>query len=220
MNYFEHTNQLPSKLFKVKVPLIATYTEEEMGIFGMPVNVDDGKVNQDSYAMDTVVMFNLNRIIDTYISGYPISLVIPDESKEVFSILEEYLSLHNHNNHQLNYDVVQDDRIMEIDKMLSELFSYNRATIVKDVVSVNNGFTNGFGGVHLGVPNNVNDDSYRIRDDEQLGIMSGYQNTQQGNTTYIQPNQISVDISKIERTPAVKLKAGINATQLSDQYIK
>lgn len=192
-------NKLPDRLFKVRVPIMATYTEEELELFGMPLEKNNGKVNNKSFLEMTVVMITLSRMIDIYMQGYPISIINQQESAEIYKILEDYLSgVNNTQTYSPNQITIKDDRLEEIDKFANEIFGFNRHTIVKSSMNVNHGYDLGFGLLNFNTP---------VRqiytETKKVGILAGYEETIEDskdiNYSYINNTLPNVDVDKIKR---------------------
>jgi hypothetical protein len=135
---------LPDTLYRVRVPTIATYTENEIEILGIPFSVVDGKRCKN----DTMEMVNvylpLDRIIDIFLNGFPILLIDTNEVGEIYEVLENYLSNSlNAKTTSLNRATVKEDRYDEIEKFLEEIFGYNKYAIVKSAITQNDGFNIG-----------------------------------------------------------------------------
>lgn len=126
---------LPNDLFMVKVPIVATYEEREITTFGLPVSIDqtDG-VYMDTYKELTTVMLPISRIIDIYISGYPIHIVNKDDIIKIYEIIDEYMSGTNQNSMvSINREIVEEDRMDDIVRFAKEILNINRETITNDV---------------------------------------------------------------------------------------
>ena len=126
---------LPNDLFMVKVPIVATYEEREITTFGLPVSIDqtDG-VYMDTYKELTTVMLPISRIIDIYISGYPIHIVNKDDIIKIYEIIDEYMNGTNQNSMvSINREIVEEDRMDDIVRFAKEILNINRETITNDV---------------------------------------------------------------------------------------
>ena len=222
-------NKLTSKLYRVRIPLLATYTEEELEIYGIPLDVEKGKANQDSYKNLTVCEITIDRMIDLYKDGYPIAIVLPNDSKEIFKTLEDYLHIHHNKiQHSVNVGFIQDDRLKDIDTFLTEIFDYNRNTIVKGMVSTGSGY-----GINMGLmqtPGTITNNQIQLGiptdGNVTTGVMAGYRDTMSGNNVnnnnnniYVQPNQVNIDMNAVKRRSVVKLGSGITASYLTDDNI-
>ena len=173
---------LSKKLFRIRVPLMATYSEEEMDIFGMPQDEFDGKVRDASEAM-TMIMINLDKMIDMYSQGYRIQVANPNDTKLIFTSLEKYLrGTLDTEEFSLNTATITDDRMEEIDKFAQEMFGLNRVTIVKGTIDANNSF---------GVSLNLMNQGFGTQNQEPIeqgtptGILAAYSAPK--NTQFEQP---------------------------------
>ena len=238
MSLLKNGLNLPDNVFKVRVPIIATYTEQEIEIYGIPLDVNNtnGRPDKESYQNMTIAMLNLDRIIDIYIQGYPIYLVDQSQRELMFNILEEYIYVNNNDvRTSLNQNVVKDERLYEIDKFVNEMFNNNKESIVKEVVNQNNGYAINMGlmptpgtivqqPMHLteednnGKPFNITD-AYS-RNKEPQPMQGGVYNPNVYNPNVYNPmfnNEINIDINKVTRKTTVKPDVGsnINASYIS-----
>ena len=238
MSLLKNGMSLPDNVFKVRVPIIATYTEQEIEIYGIPLDVNNtnGRPDKESYQNMTIAMLNLDRIIDIYIQGYPIYLVDQSQKDLMFKILEEYIYVNNNDvRTSLNQNVVKDERLYEIDKFVNEMFNNNKESIVKGMVNQNNGYAINMGlmptpgtvvqqPMHLteednnGKPFNITDAYSRNRKPQP--IQGGVYNPNVYNPNVYNPiinNEINIDINKVTRKSTVKPDVGgnINASYIS-----
>jgi hypothetical protein len=203
--YGHNRLDLPSKLYTVKVPTIATYTEEEIAIYGLPMNVDENNKQQEMYQNFTTVMYCIDKMIDMYIEGYPIKLVNPEDVREIFMILDNYMeSKRPTSNVSLNVRIDKDNRLAEIDKFMSEMFDYNKHTVIGTQVNKGNVF--GMGNLNLMQPwdmntevqpsNNRND----ILGDTYIGSgLNGAPKPQERKSVYDGFQAPELDVDKIVR---------------------
>ena len=207
---------LPDTLYLARVPILATYSEEEASIFGLPLNTQNGKYDQDTFTEMTTVMITIDRMIDIYMLGFPITIVNYLDTKEIFNHLDTYLK---HQVDKIQYSInrpfQEDSRMAEIDKFLSEMFAFNKETIVAGMVQPGNGFDLGIG--LMGGVNSVTNERLSLRTvstNNKPSINAAYSNAP-GNP-YIQPNQPIVNMNNVTREKIVKPKAGsINAAFLN-----
>lgn len=140
---------LPDKLFAVRVPIICTYTPQELDIIGIPLTVDndDGRViDRKPYNNLTTCMLPLTKLVDIYDEGYPIYLVNSEDSVIVYEMLEEYLSgvVYAQSVNMLNMERIEETRLESIEKFANEMFGLNKGDIIKKVIDVSNS-NNGYG---------------------------------------------------------------------------
>ena len=81
--YKYNGDDLPGNLFIVRLPIIATYTEQEMEIMGLPMDNDLLK-NKKTPNLEnmTNAMVTVKRMITLYSEGYPIYLINSEDSKK------------------------------------------------------------------------------------------------------------------------------------------
>ena len=85
--------KLNKKLILVRVPQVALYSEEELKLLGIPIDVIDGKEDKKSVTQYTTVMLPLSKILDIYSNGFTIRIVNSDEIPAIAEFLTEVLSL-------------------------------------------------------------------------------------------------------------------------------
>lgn len=126
---------LPGKLFLVRVPIIATYSDTEIDLLGLPVDTNTfGGYNPKTYNNFTTCMLPLDRLVDIYMQNYPIYVVNQSDTVEIYNILEEYLTGESEpETFSRNLEARVEDRLVDIEKFASEMFGYNRGTIARDM---------------------------------------------------------------------------------------
>lgn len=171
---------LPKKLYDVRIPIIATYSDIELENMTIGLDTINGKVKKDSYMELSTVMINIDRMIDVYNRGYPIYVIKQDDVDEIYRILTNYISgYHPNNQYVLNRTKVVEDRVYEIENFLEEIFGYNKHSIVKKNINANSGFNIGQGLM-------------------QYKPIEGFASPNVS-TSIIQNNIPEVDISKVKR---------------------
>lgn len=177
-------------MFKVRVPVLATYTEYELDNFGIPLTHD---LNNDTSSINSVmdmttVYLPITRLIDIYSNGYTIMLIELDKLPFFYNTLSDYLYLIKNNiNTGINRKNIMDDRVDFINNFAKEVYENNKRFIDRSVIKELDGFSIGFN-------------------------LMGYTNTSGVNTTlstgtldtginYISSNlpEIDVDINKNDR---------------------
>lgn len=133
---------LPSQLFLVRVPVVATYTDEEISVLGLPINVDhgyeygsvEGRYDYNAYKELTTVMLPLTKIVDIYCSGHKIAVVNQSDIPIIYEILEKYLmGVTAVKNYSLNHAMIQEDRLDDIERFAQEMFGLNKGVIARSV---------------------------------------------------------------------------------------
>lgn len=135
---------LPNYSFMVVVPSIATYTAEEVEIYGLPTRITNNEKLDKHFNEMSTVYLPLYKIIEIYNQGFPIKLVRQDEIDKVYGLLEEYLNkvgdLRDNTIHKLKFD---QNKLEEIDRFASEVFNLNKRQIVNNVSTFKNGWSIG-----------------------------------------------------------------------------
>ena len=205
---------LPDYLYKVRVPTVATYSEDEIDSFGMPVSIINGKKEED-YEADATVMLPLDKIIDIYISGYSISL-LDDNVSKMYNALEEYVSKLGVRQESINMMPLRDSRADDIEQFLTEMFNYNKTDIVTDNLGANSGFNLGINVMHRnGVGMGTATNRERVIVNSGIGIMQhhdvGYKDTpiaEEQAVSYITSSDAVIDMSKVKRVAKPRQRRG------------
>lgn len=214
----QQTQELSRKLYKVNVPIIATYSEEELEVYGVGLDLRDGETVKESYESMTRVMINIDKMIDIYLQGYPITILDQNESAEIYKELERYLTGVNHTqDYSPNRMRVKDERLEEVDKFAAEIFGFNRNTIVKSNVSTAGGFDLG---AHL---MNGHRPLHSVRHDNEpvrkMGLLGAYENNDEyeepkpsvdRTETFINHRMPEIDVSKIKRRSLYRERSSLD----------
>lgn len=143
---------LPSKLFLVRVPAIATFTDFDIQERGIPISYLQNDIKDDKYGdlqhvrvnYDmgftelSTVMLPLIKIIDIYRNGYPIYVVNKQDATEMFNILDEYIMSFKQKPTSLN--AVREkplDLLYDIDKFVTEILGFHNKAITADIEKEN-----------------------------------------------------------------------------------
>lgn len=133
---------LPDTLFLVRVPMIATYSDHEISTVGMPVNMINGVADMRTFNSMVTCMLPLDRIIDIYVSGYPIRLVNHSDLETIYNMLDTYVrGTSDPTGFNLNADRIVEDRLFEIERFASEIFDTNKVAILKQAMRFEHGYT-------------------------------------------------------------------------------
>lgn len=211
--------ELSKKLYRVNVPIIATYSEEELEVYGVGMDVRDGSVVKDSYEEMTRVMINIDRMIDIYLQGYPISIANQEESAEIYKELERYLNgVNTTQDFSPNRMRVKDERIEEVDKFAAEIFGFNRNTIVKSSVSTAGGFD--LGAQLMSSHRPIHRNPTYNQPVKKMGLLAAYDNEIEDvpepvvdpnrKETYINNQMPDIDVSKIKRRSLYRDSASLD----------
>lgn len=133
---------LPKKLFKVRVPVLATYSKEELELLGIPLSIikeGDGedvtvRYDKNSYRELVTVSLPLSKIIDIYCDGMRIQVVDHKDTLEIFRLLENYIAGIESTPHMLNMEnKVPDERLENIKKFAQDIYAMNVGRIHKGI---------------------------------------------------------------------------------------
>ncbi len=143
--YNNYAEVIFRKLFSVRVPIISTYSEQELETVGVPVNVIDGK-KHDSYNEMTLVMITIADMVEKYNNGMPITVVNEKDIIEIYDVVQKHLNawkfqkITSPNQAQIGVD---DDLIL-MDKFINEVFNINKRNIVDSSELNKNSFVSDF----------------------------------------------------------------------------
>jgi len=188
---------LPKKLFKVRVPRLATMSQFELEMLGMPVSYRDGedigKVEADINERELVTaMYNIDSLINLYIDGNPIRLCNDNDIIELYDTLETYLNnTTDISEWSPNRKLLKEKRADDIDSLLQEMFGYNKAHIAKKSV--------GIGGYDLGLGFMNKPSRDATEPARRVGLMAAYDDNAGVNKSYITNNLPELDLSKFKR---------------------
>jgi len=225
--------KLPTKLYLVRVPIIATYSQAELDLYGIPTDFIDGKEQKESYKEFTNAMIPIASMINMYENGYPIKIINHNDSVEIYNSLEKYLkdwSVDFRYSPNMKVDTIDKDRLELIDKFLTEVFDFNKGSIVKDIAGQQQGYqmNTPVMGVHMLQTQNEVPRSNEVQRGQAVGMMSGYgpgeQNIAQEEPTlqpprynrYRQPNIPEVDLNEVKRKKLVERDASFNYNDLNN----
>lgn len=206
--------ELSKKLYRVNVPIVATYSEEEIGIFGIGLDVRNGNLVKDSFEEMTGVMINIDKMINIYLQGYPISINNQQDSSEIYKELERYLSgVNTSQDFSPNQIKVEDQRVEEIDKFAAEIFGLNRNTVIKGSIS-------SMGGYDLGAKlMNINHRSNSMNNApaKKTGVLAAYENDEPEETPTIVNNEVyinnqlpNINVNEVKRRSMYRERASLN----------
>lgn len=195
------------KLYLTRVPDIASYSSQELKMFGSPGVFENGKYKKEALLANmTTVMINIETMIQYYSNGYPLSVVNPNDVKEIHEELEMYLRDTNPIYSNSLHKVKRDELLLdEIDKFAEEMFSLNRNTIVGGIISArDNAFSIGFTPFQVQRPIQPTVETYE-RSTSVLSAYGGVEvsqpTTEMSNNTYLTEFAPEIDISSVRRTP-------------------
>jgi len=190
--------KLSTKLYRVTIPMVATYTEAEMDMLGVPIDNESGNPITDSFNKLTTVMLKLDRIIDIYTNGYPITINNDYDVINIYNELEQYLAgTKGRNVTSINQQPVIEKRFEEIDHFCNDIFQNNRHLIEQAATTHVQGFD-------LGIPKmeaiSTTPTKYDNADvGQNKGVMEGYNNPT--NSSQRHNGYINRQTPQIKRTP-------------------
>jgi len=133
-----------NKLYKVRVPLLSTYSEEELDIVGIPFNVIDGD-NHDAHELTTIVMIPIVSMVEKYNNGFSVAVVEPRDMDQIYDVITNHLlAWRNHRATSLNQTALPAEDLVLLDKFAQEIFGNNKKTIIKTNVIATKAFGGNF----------------------------------------------------------------------------
>ena len=130
-----------NRMFRVKVPVVATYTQQELELYGIPVDIVDGQA-QSSFNTNrkSTVVLSVDRIIDIYIQGYPISVLNEEDAKSIHSILINYIN-GDSTIRSIHHRHIDDERIPVMEEFANEILNNNAHEIIKKELTFGDAFS-------------------------------------------------------------------------------
>ncbi len=214
------TKVFREKLYTIRVPMVATYSEEEMDLFGIPQDETENEyeemVQKDVSLELVTIMTTIDKMIDMFSLGYPIRLM-GNHVTEVFKIMETYLSGRNDDEHfSLNRLTTPDTRLKEIDAFASGMFDLNKMRIVKDTTNARNGFDLSIDRMTAGFDGLTTQTRNPLKQNKTRGILASYQDNSldlvQEETditrSYLINRQPEINMDKIIRESPLRHRKG------------
>jgi len=130
---------LDTKLYKVRVPVIATYSDFDIEVMGVARKYENGSYGKPDYDTPVIVMFSIRRILNTFTKGLPVYLVDRDKLEDLRYTLEEYLANRGSSNGR-HRRYANEDELETINEFLEEMFDYNKESIVEQAFDFGKGF--------------------------------------------------------------------------------
>lgn len=189
------------KLFKVSVPVLATYTDEEIEYYGIPLNhnLETDKTNIRDVLNMTTVYLPITRLIDIYSNGYPILLLELDKIALFYNTLSDYIYiLRNNVISGINHKRLLDNRLEMINNFAKEIYENNKRNIDLSAIKEFEGF--GLGGLSLMGFNNVS----------QIGTTPSLGSVNSSGINYIAANTPEVDMDELKNKRYRRYGKGLN----------
>lgn len=148
--YNNYAEVIFKKVYKARVPIISTYSEHELDVVGIPMNVI-GDSNKNSYNELVLTMITINDMVEKYNNGFNINIIEEKDMKEIYHVIQKHLEAWQaFKVHSLNQTAIPVDDLILLDKFASEIFTLNKRSIVKDDIINKPSFTNDFSSMLMG----------------------------------------------------------------------
>ena len=143
--YKNNADVIFHKLFLARVPILATFSEEEIEITGIPMhqNMEDEK-KTESMLNTTTVMITINDMVEKYKNGFKISIVNYEDMSFIYDVIQDHLlAWRNRRITSLNSTSTNvDNDLIDLDSFANEIFGIHKVKIVNDNMIVKPTFTN------------------------------------------------------------------------------
>lgn len=143
--YKNNADVIFHKLFLARVPILFTFSEEEIEITGIPMhqNMEDEK-KTESMLNTTTVMITINDMVEKYKNGFKISIVNYEDMSFIYDVIQDHLlAWRNRRITSLNSTSTNvDNDLIDLDSFANEIFGIHKVKIVNDNMIVKPAFTN------------------------------------------------------------------------------
>ena len=143
--YKNNADVIFHKLFLARVPILSTFSEEEIEITGIPMhqNMEDDK-KTESMLNTTTVMITINDMVEKYKNGFKISIVNYEDMSFIYDVIQDHLlAWRNRRITSLNSTSTNvDNDLIDLDSFANEIFGIHKVKIVNDNMIVKPAFTN------------------------------------------------------------------------------
>ena len=143
--YKNNADVIFHKLFLARVPILSTFSEEEIEITGIPMhqNMEDEK-KTESMLNTTTVMITINDMVEKYKNGFKISIVNYEDMSFIYAVIQDHLlAWRNRRITSLNSTSTNvDNDLIDLDSFANEIFGIHKVKIVNDNMIVKPTFTN------------------------------------------------------------------------------
>ena len=143
--YKNNADVIFHKLFLARVPILSTFSEEEIEITGIPMhqNMED-ETKTESMLNTTTVMITINDMVEKYKNGFKISIVNYEDMSFIYDVIQDHLlAWRNRRITSLNSTSTNvDNDLIDLDSFANEIFGIHKVKIVNDNMIVKPAFTN------------------------------------------------------------------------------
>ena len=143
--YKNNADVIFHKLFLARVPILSTYSEEEIEITGIPMHQNNETDKRTESMLDTTtVMITINDMVEKYKNGFKISLVNYDDMSFVYNVIQDHLlAWKNRRITSLNKTSSNvDEDLIFLDSFANEIFDIHKVKIIDENMTVKPAFTN------------------------------------------------------------------------------
>ena len=143
--YKNNADVIFHKLFLARVPILSTFSEEEIEITGIPMHQDmEDEKKTESMLNTTTVMITINDMVEKYKYGFRISIVNYEDMSFIYAVIQDHLlAWRNRRITSLNSTSTNvDNDLIDLDSFANEIFGIHKVKIVNDNMIVKPAFTN------------------------------------------------------------------------------
>ena len=150
--YKNNADVIFHKLFLARVPILSTFSEEEIELTGIPMHQDmEDEKKTESMLNTTTVMITINDMVEKYKNGFKISIVNYEDMSFIYAIIQDHLlAWRNRRITSLNSTSTNvDNDLIDLDSFANEIFGIHKVKIVNDNMIVKPAFTNSLADILL-----------------------------------------------------------------------
>jgi hypothetical protein len=127
------------RVFRCRVPVIATYTDDELNNLGMPIlKVDDVKKKTDYDELVTVYL-TVNTLVEIFSEGHPIHIYNDDDISLIYKAIDEHLSNWRYRvANTLHIPDAPESDLAKLDAFATEIFNNNKALVAGTIAGKSN----------------------------------------------------------------------------------
>jgi len=133
-----------NKLYDAYVPIISTYSEDELDIVGVPLNIIDDE-RHNSFNEKVLVKITIVDMIEKFNKGFAVSVAKQSDVEQIYDVIQKHLiAWRDYGVKSLNQASLPRDDLILMDKFANEIFNINKRTIIQKDISKPKSFSNDF----------------------------------------------------------------------------
>jgi len=125
----------------VRVPTLATFSDEELEIRGIGISMTDGTKDLDSYKDMITCGLTIAELAEIHSNGNPIYCVEPEDAGKIYKVIDEHISNWKiAMTRSVNKRKYPESDLRKLDAFAHEIFGLNKSKLVKDILGESRGF--------------------------------------------------------------------------------